>query len=121
MGNEDRWRPKRKGEVLKENIDKHSNLLKFTRDLESDLTGKHATSRYGLKEHATADVHSRSVLSTTLTPASEHDSKHLLHLTITGYHNTRAWFTTILKNIWDTMSRNMAFNIFRGSKLLADV
>ena len=31
----------------------------------------------------------------------------------------RARFTTITKNIWDAMSRQMAFNIFRGSKLLA--
>jgi len=31
---------------------------------------------------------------------------------------SRARFTTILKNIWDTMSRQMAFNLFRGSKLL---
>jgi IS5 family transposase len=31
----------------------------------------------------------------------------------------RARFTTILKNIWDTMCRQMAFNMFRGSKLLA--
>jgi IS5 family transposase len=31
----------------------------------------------------------------------------------------RARFTTILKNIWDTMCRQMAFNIFRGSKLVA--
>ena len=31
----------------------------------------------------------------------------------------RARFTTILKNIWDTMCRQMAFNLFRGSKLLA--
>jgi IS5 family transposase len=30
----------------------------------------------------------------------------------------RARFTTILKNIWDTMCRQMAFNISRGSKLL---
>jgi len=32
----------------------------------------------------------------------------------------RARFTTILKNIWDTMCRQMAFNLFRGSKLLAN-
>jgi len=32
---------------------------------------------------------------------------------------SRARFTTILKNIWDTMCRQMAFNVFRGSKLLA--
>jgi len=27
-------------------------------------------------------------------------------------------FTTIVKNIWDTMCRQMPFNMFRGSKLL---
>jgi len=32
----------------------------------------------------------------------------------------RARFTTILNNIWDTMCRQMAFNMFRGSKLLAN-
>jgi IS5 family transposase len=31
----------------------------------------------------------------------------------------RARFTTILKNTWDAMCRQMAFNISRGSKLLA--
>ncbi|EFK08102.1 transposase, IS4 family [delta proteobacterium NaphS2] len=30
----------------------------------------------------------------------------------------RARFTTILKNLWDTMCRQMAFNIRRGSKLV---
>jgi len=30
----------------------------------------------------------------------------------------RARFTTILKNIWDAMCRQMAFNIFRGTKIL---
>ena len=30
----------------------------------------------------------------------------------------RAHFTTIVKNTWDTMCRQMAFNIFRGSKLV---
>lgn len=59
--------------------------------------------------------------ATTLTAASENDSKYLLRLTITGCHNTRAWVTTIFKNILNTMSRNMAFNISRSSKLLADV
>jgi IS5 family transposase len=34
-----------------------------------------------------------------------------------GAHRTR--FTMIAKNIWDTMCRQMAFNMFRGSKLLA--
>ena len=31
----------------------------------------------------------------------------------------RARFTTIMKNIWDAMCRQMAFNLFRGSRLLA--
>jgi len=31
----------------------------------------------------------------------------------------RARFTTSIKNIWDVMCRQMAFNITRGSKLLA--
>ncbi|MBW1798867.1 MAG: hypothetical protein JRJ21_10815 [Deltaproteobacteria bacterium] len=30
----------------------------------------------------------------------------------------RARFTIIVKNLWDTMCRQMAFNLFRGSKLL---
>jgi hypothetical protein len=30
----------------------------------------------------------------------------------------RARFTTIVKNIWDTMCRQMAFNICRGAKLV---
>ena len=30
----------------------------------------------------------------------------------------RARFTTIMNNIWDTMCRQMAFNMFRGSKFL---
>ena len=39
----------------------------------------------------------------------------LSHLYDNAY---RARFTTILKNLWDTMCRQMAFNIFRGSKLV---
>jgi IS5 family transposase len=31
----------------------------------------------------------------------------------------RARFTTIMKNIWDAMCRQMAFNMFRGTKILA--
>ena len=39
----------------------------------------------------------------------------LSHLYYGAY---RARFTTIAKNLWDTMCRQMAFNMFRGSKLL---
>ena len=31
---------------------------------------------------------------------------------------SRARFTTIMKNIWDAMCRQIAFNLFRGSKIL---
>jgi len=40
----------------------------------------------------------------------------LSHLHYGAY---RARFTTIAKNLWDSMCRQMAFNLFRGSKLLA--
>jgi IS5 family transposase len=30
----------------------------------------------------------------------------------------RARFTTLLKNTWDTPWRQMAFNLFRGSKII---
>jgi len=173
-------------------LDKNGKPLKFTRDLESDWTIKNDTPHYGLKEHTSVDVQSGFILATTLTPASEHDSKYLPYLTIASCHtkdpikkvygdkgyygypnraflhmngikdgimrkNTttaklteleiernkriskkryiveqyfglshlhdgayRARFTTILKNIWDTMCRQMAFNMFRGSKLLVN-
>ena len=145
---------------------------------------------YGLKEHASVDVNSGFVLATTLTPASEHDSKYLPYLTLASCHTEepiekvygdkgyygepnraflhlneiqdgimrkdtktakltefeiernkkiskkryiveqyfglshlhngafRARFTTITKNIWDVMCRQMAFNLFRGSKII---
>ena len=159
--------------------------------MESDWTVKNDEPHYGLKEHASVDVNSGFILATTLTPASEHDSKYLPYLTIASCHTQkpiekvygdkgyygvpnrtflhmngikdgimrkdtttaklteleiernkriskkryiveqyfglshlydgayRARFTTILKNIWDTMCRQMAFNMFRASKLLA--
>jgi transposase, IS5 family len=37
------------------------------------------------------------------------------------YHGAcRARFTVMMKNIWDAMCRQMAFNLFRGSKLLVE-
>ncbi|MBW1798866.1 MAG: transposase, partial [Deltaproteobacteria bacterium] len=55
-------------------------------DLESDWTVKNDKPHYGLKEHASVDVTSGFVLATTLTPASEHDSKYLPYLTIASCH-----------------------------------
>jgi IS5 family transposase len=191
ISNTDVRRLKEKRDIPEGTVDKNGNPLKFSRDLESDWTIKNDTPHYGLKEHASVDVHSGFVLATTLTPASVHDSNYLPYLTIASCHTKdpikkvygdkgyyghpnraflhmngikdgimrkdtttaklteveikrnkkiskkryiveqyfglsqmydgayRARFTTILKNIWDTMCRQMAFNMFRGSKLLA--
>jgi IS5 family transposase len=191
MSNDDMRKLKEKSNTPAGKVDKNGNPLKFSRDLESDWTIKNDTPHYGLKEHTSVDVESGFVLATTLTPASEHDSKYLPYLTIASCHTKdpietvygdkgyyghpnraflhmngikdgimrkdtttaklteleikrnkeiskkryiveqyfglshlhdgayRARFTTILKNIWDTMCRQMAFNMFRGSKLLA--
>jgi IS5 family transposase len=67
-------------------LDKNGNPLKFSRDLESDWTIKNDKPHYGLKEHASVDVESGFILATTLTPASEHDSKYLPYLTIASCH-----------------------------------
>jgi len=67
-------------------VDKNGNPLKYSRDVESDWTVKNDKPHYGLKEHASVDVNSGFVLATTLTPASEHDSKYLPYLTIASCH-----------------------------------
>ena len=86
MSNEDIRKSKRKRETLEGKVDKNGNPLKLSRDIESDWTIKNDTPHYGLKEHASVDVHSGFILATTLTPASEHDSKYLPYLTIASCH-----------------------------------
>jgi len=172
-------------------LDNKGNPIKFSRDLESDWTVKNDVPHYGLKEHASVDVDNGFILATTLTPASDHDSKYLPYLAIASCHTEdpiekvyadkgyygepnraflsmneiedgimrkdtktakitelekernkkiskkryiveqyfglshlhdgayRARFTRIVKNTWDAMCRQMAFNINRGTKLLA--
>lgn len=182
-------------------LDKNGQPMKFSRDLESDWTVKNDKPHYGLKEHASVDVDNGFVLATTLTPASEHDSKYLPYLALASCHTKdpikkiyadkgyygepnrfflhlndiedrimrkdtrsakltdlekarnrkiskkryirfqpgglpgrrveqyfglshlhngayRARFTTLVKNTVDAMWRQMAFNLFRGSKIL---
>jgi transposase, IS5 family len=70
-------------------LDKNGNPMKFSRDLESDWTVKNDKPHYGLKEHASVDVNSGFILATTLTPASEHDSKYLPYLTIASCHTEK--------------------------------
>lgn len=172
-------------------VDKNGNVLKFSRDIESDWTIKNENPHYGLKEHASVDVKNGLILATTLTPASEHDSKYLPYLALASCHTEepiekiyadkgyfgepnrsfmnlnkikdgimrkdtktakltkieiernkqiskkryiveqyfglshlhngaqRARFTKIIKNTWDAMCRQMAFNMKRGGRLLA--
>ena len=58
-------------------LDKNGNLLKFSRDLDSDWTVKNDVAHYGIKEHASVDVKHGFVLATEITPASHHDSPYL--------------------------------------------
>jgi len=190
LSNDELNRLKERRETIEGQVDKNGDPLKFSRDFESDWTVKNDEPHYGLKEHASVDVNNGFILATTITPASEHDSKYLPYLTIASCHTkdpienvygdkgyfgrpnriflnlngirdgimrkdttkakltamekkrnkeiskkryiveqyfglshlhdgaSQARFTTIVKNVWDTMCRQMAFNIFRGTKLL---
>ena len=59
------------------NLDKNGNILKFSRDLDSDWTIKNNIPHFGLKEHAAVDTNYGFVLATEMTPASHHDSPYL--------------------------------------------
>ena len=59
------------------NLDKNGNILKFSRDLDSDWTKKNDIPHFGLKEHASVDTRYGFVLATEMTPASHHDSPYL--------------------------------------------
>lgn len=181
---------KQKRETPEGNLDKNGNILKFSRDLESDWTVKNEVPHFGLKEHASVDTNYGFVLATEITPASHHDSPYLplcvagscqtdspikkvfadkgyfgknnrefLHMNkiadgimtkavrgtelttfekdrnkaiskvryiveqyfgISHLHNNafRARFTRLIKNAIDTLFRQMAFNLLRGTKVL---
>jgi len=171
-------------------LDKNGNLLKFSRDLESDWTVKNDVALYGIKEHASVDTRYGFVLATEMTPASHHDSPYLPFCVANSYHTKepikkvfadkgyfgkpnreflslnkiedgimrkattgaelteyekdrnkaiskvryiveqyfglshlynkayRARFPKLIKNALDTLFRQMAFNLFRASKIL---
>ena len=173
--------------------DRNGNVLKFSRDLDSDWTVKNNLPHYGLKEHASVDTNHGFVLATELTPASINDStylpfcvatschtaypiekvyadkgyygkpnSHFLHMNgiadgimrkdtrstkLTDYEKERnkriskkryiveqyfglshlhsrafrARFTRIVKNVIDALFRQMAFNLFRGGRILGTV
>ena len=68
---------RKKSETPEGKLDKNGNILKFSRDLESDWTIKNDVPHFGLKEHAAVDTHYGFVLATEMTPASHHDSPYL--------------------------------------------
>ena len=77
IGNADIRKQKEHRDTPEGKLDLQGNILKFSRDLDSDWTVKNNKPHYGLKEHASVDVENGFVLSTDLTPASVHDSNHL--------------------------------------------
>ena len=193
ISNEEIQKQQEKRETPEGKLDKNGNLLKFSRDLDSDWTVKNNKPHYGLKEHASVDTNHGFVLSTDLTPASVNDSIYLphciaaschtedpigkvyadkgyygepnsgfLHMNgiadgimrkdtrstkLTDYekernkgiskkryiveqyfglshlhsHAFRARFTRIVKNVLDALFRQMAFNLFRGGRILGTV
>jgi IS5 family transposase len=193
ISNEEIKKQREKRDTPEGKLDKNGNLLKFSRDLESDWTVKNNIPHYGLKEHASVDTNHGFVLSTELTPASVHDSTHLPYCVAASCHTEdpiekvyadkgyygepnrsflqmngiedgimrkdtrstklteyekernkgiskkryiveqyfglshlhtnafRARFTRIVKNVLDALFRQMAFNLFRGSRILGTV
>jgi IS5 family transposase len=193
ISNEDIKKQREKRDTPEGKLDKNGNLLKFSRDLESNWIVKNDKPHYGLKEHASVDINYGFVLSTELTPASVSDSIYLpycvaaschteepikkvyadkgyygkpnsgfLHMNhiedgimrkdttstkLTDYEKERnkqiskkryiveqyfglshlynnafrARFTRIAKNAIDVLCRQMAFNLFRGEKILGTV
>lgn len=193
IGNEEIRKQREKRETPEGKLDKNGNLLKFSRDIDSDWVVKNNKPHYGLKEHASVDTNHGFVLSTDLTPASVNDSIYLplcvagschaedpigkvyadkgyygepnsgfLHMNgiadgimrkdtrstkLTDYekernkaiskkryiieqyfglshlhaHAFRARFARIVTNALDGLVRQMAFNLFRGSRILGTV
>ena len=193
ISNDEIKKQREKRETPEGKLDQNGNLLKFSRDLDSDWSVKNDKPHYGLKEHASVDVDHGFVLSTDLTPASVSDSIYLPHCIAASCHTEdpigkvyadkgyygkpnsgflhmngiadgimrkdtrstkltdyekernkgiskkryiveqyfglshlhtnafRARFTRIVKNVLDALFRQMAFNLFRGGRILGTV
>ena len=65
------------------------SITKFERDTESDWTVKNNKPLYGMKEHAAIDVNSGLVLSSMVSPASEHDTNFFQYVVIKGIHGDK--------------------------------
>ena len=193
ISNEEIKKQREKRETPEGKLDKNGNLLKFSRDLDSDWVVKKGVFHYGFNEHASVDTDYGFVLATELTPASVNDSIYLpycvaasnhtegpikkvyadkgyygepnrsfLHMNgiadgimrrdtrstrLTEYEKERnkgiskkryiveqyfglshlhtnafrARFTRLIKNSIDGFFRQMAFNLFRGGRILGTV
>jgi IS5 family transposase len=86
ISNEEIKKQREKRKTPEGKLDKNGNLLKFSRDLDSDWIIKNDKPHYGLKEHAAVDVDHGFVLSTDLTPASVSDTIYLPHCIAASCH-----------------------------------
>jgi IS5 family transposase len=86
ISNEEIKKQREKSDTPEGKLDKNGNLLKFSRDLESNWIVKNDKPHYGLKEHASVDTNYGFVLSTELTPASVSDSIYLPYCVATSCH-----------------------------------
>ncbi len=71
-------------------LDKNGKPVKFSRDMESNWTVKNNEPHYGLKEHASVDVHHGFILATTLTPSSVNDTNLLQYCTAFSRHTKQS-------------------------------
>jgi len=63
--------------------------MRFQRDLDSDWTVRNNQPVFGMKEHASIDVKSGLVLSTTVSKASEHDTNYFQYTVVKGIHGKK--------------------------------
>lgn len=68
---------------------KTHRAMRFQRDLDSDWTVKNDKPVFGMREHAFIDVESGLVLSTCVSRASEHDTKHFQYTVVKGIHGKK--------------------------------
>ena len=71
-------------------LDKNGNVRKFSRDLESNWVVQNDKPHYGLKEHAAVDTNHGFILTTTMTPASVHDTNYLPYCTVYSRHTKQS-------------------------------
>jgi IS5 family transposase len=86
ISNKEIQKQREKRETPEGKLDKNGNLLKFSRDLDSDWVTKKGVSLYGFNEHASVDTNHGFVLATELTPASVNDSVYLPYCVTASFH-----------------------------------